>query len=142
MAQASSVCASRRALRVTAITPGEEAMSITAVAVRRAVRCPACHRRSARVHSRYGRTVADLPWWQGPRVVLTVTVRRSCCDRPSCLRRIFAEPVPKTVARYARRTTRTTSVLEPLGLAVGGRGGARLAARIGCPCAPGTVIAH
>lgn len=110
-------------------------MVITAAARWLTVRCPACGRRCARVHSRYRRTLADLPWL-GHAVVLRVTVRRFSCDRARCRRRIFTEPLPATAARYARRTKRAAGLLQLLGFALGGR--ARHAPRraIGQPRGP------
>lgn len=52
--------------------------------------CPVCGRGSLRVHSRYLRTVSDLPW-HGISVKLRVRARRFFCDDPSCKRRIFCE---------------------------------------------------
>lgn len=57
---------------------------------RRSARCPLCHRRSRRVHSRYRRMLTDLPI-SGRRVVLIVQVRRFRCLAPACPRQIFAE---------------------------------------------------
>jgi len=56
----------------------------------RAARCPACGPLSGRVHSRYTRTVADLPW-RGIAVTLRVHARRFFCGAASCERRIFCE---------------------------------------------------
>ena len=114
---------------------------ITAVARREAVPCSACGATATRVHSRYGRTLADLPW-QGTCVRLVVTVRRFFCDHARCTRRIFAERVPETAARYARRTTRAAAMLELIGFALGGRAGARMAVALGLASAPGTVLAR
>lgn len=51
---------------------------------------PKCGHPSTRVHSRYRRTLADLPWqWLPAR--RDVRVRRSFCDVPDCQRRIFTE---------------------------------------------------
>jgi len=50
--------------------------------------CPVCGSGSLRAHSRYLRTVSDLPW-HGMSVKLKVHVRRFFCDDPSCERRIF-----------------------------------------------------
>ena len=61
---------------------------------------------------------------------------------PGCARRIFAERLPETAARYARRTCRAAAVLELVGFALGGRAGARLAASLGLATAPGTVLAQ
>ena len=101
----------------------------------------ACGTLAGRVHSRYPRTLADLPW-QGTRVRLAVTVRRFFCDAAECARRIFAERLPETAARYARRTDRAATLLELVGFALGGRAGARLAATLGLASAPGTVLAR
>jgi len=45
---------------------------------------------SQRLHSRYQRTLADLPW-QGRPVALQVQARRFRCLNPSCARQTFAE---------------------------------------------------
>ncbi|VTR93348.1 Transposase IS204/IS1001/IS1096/IS1165 family protein OS=Methylobacterium extorquens (strain CM4 / NCIMB 13688) GN=Mchl_4809 PE=4 SV=1: zf-ISL3 [Gemmata massiliana] len=42
--------------------------------------CPSCHNPSARVHSRYVRTLADLPGHNRP-VALRLTVRRFFCSQ-------------------------------------------------------------
>ena len=52
--------------------------------------CPGCGRPSERVHSRYYRSLADLPV-AGRRVRLIARVRRFYCDTVLCGRRIFAE---------------------------------------------------
>ena len=141
MSDASPLCPSAAELRVERVTAAVDLITVHAVGRRRRVPCPACGVAATRVHSRYGRTLADLPW-QGVRVRLAVTVRRLFCDLPACPRRIFAERLPATAARYARRTTRAAGALELLGFALGGRAGARLAADLGIASAPGTVLAH
>ena len=112
---------------------------ITAHARRRAVACPLCDHVATRVHSRYRRTVADLPW-HGLRVRLILGVRRFFCDSAACPRRIFTERFPSTVAPYGRRTRRAAAALEAVGFAVGGRPGARLAAALGLDAAAATTI--
>jgi transposase len=77
------------------------------------------------VHSRYERTVADLPW-HGVAVTLHVGVRRFFCDNLWCERVIFAERLEE-VAAYARKTDRLQGALALIGFALGGRAGARLA---------------
>src|SRR5580704_7396566 len=86
--------------------------------------------RVTRLHSRYHRTVADLPW-QGMSVTLELTTRKFFCDWHTCRQRVFTERLPGTVACYARRTTRAASILEAIGLAVGARPGAHLARQLG-----------
>ncbi len=51
---------------------------LIAVAIRRAAKCPLCHRRSKRVHSRYERTVTDLPC-AGDIVSIHLSTRRFVC---------------------------------------------------------------
>ena len=73
-------------------------------------RCPVCGLVSSRVHSRYSRTVSDLPW-HGLPVTLEVRARRFFCDEPSCERRIFfCERLPEVAAR-ARKTGRLEEAL-------------------------------
>ena len=101
------------------------------VAVRRpSAPCPVCERMSARVHGRYSRTLADLPW-HGLAVVLSVEMRRFVCATASYPSRVFCERLSRTTAPYARRTTRLRQTLELIGLALGGESGARLAAALG-----------
>jgi transposase len=95
-------------------------------------RCPACQLPSRRIHSRYLRAVADVSWGGVP-VTLQVQVRRFFCGNSACLRRIFAEPLPHLVDRYARRTHALCAALQRIGLALGGAAGARLAGTLGLP---------
>jgi transposase len=82
-----------------------EANSITIVvaAARSTASCPNCQHPSQRVHSRYVRSLADLPW-NGIAVRLRLHTRRFFCSSLTCSRRIFTERLPATVAPYARRT--------------------------------------
>jgi transposase len=92
--------------------------------------CPGCWRRSFRVHSRYRRTIADLPC-QGIPVKILLHARKFFCDEERCSRRIFTEQLPETVARYSRGSSRSSDVLTSITLALGGRAGARLARKLG-----------
>jgi transposase len=118
---------------------GSDEIVITATARRHVVACPECGQPSRRVHSRYQRTLADLPW-HGLRVRLALSVRKFFCDTPACARRIFTERLPATAATYARRTTRAAGALDVIGLALGGVGGARLAAALGLVTSPSSVL--
>src|SRR5207249_10744276 len=96
---------------------------------RRFARCPLCHRRSERGHSRYFRTLTDLPV-ASYAIELRLAVRRFRCENPLCRRRIFAERLPRLAADYARRTHDQRAALTDLGFALGGSAGARLAGRM------------
>jgi len=101
--------------------------------------CPGCGYPSSRRHSSYPRRLADLPW-QGRRVQVEVQVRRLRCGRPGCEHRIFAERLPAAAGPYAQRTARLDSLQHHIGLALGGKAGARLAERIGTPVSGATLL--
>lgn len=101
--------------------------------------CPECAHLSSRIHSRYQRTLADLPW-SGRIVRLVVQVHRFFCTQPTCRRKTFSEALPAMAERYARRTNRLKAVLEHLGLALGGEPASRLTAVLAMGCSPDTVL--
>ena len=103
--------------------------------------CPQCQRRSWRVHSRYRRKLADLPW-EGIPVQIELHARRFFCGTPGCGQHIFTERLPRTVSRYARRTSRLSQALGQIGLALGGAAGARLAEQPGILSSGSTVLRH
>ncbi len=92
--------------------------------------CPSCGRRATRIHSRYRRTLADLPW-EGVPVRIVLHARKFFCMDDRCSRRIFTERLPGTAVRYARRSCRSSEALNWVTLALGGRAGARLACKLG-----------
>ena len=106
---------------------------------RACVPCPACGTCARKVHSRYKRRLGDLPW-DGVPVVIQLETRRFFCVEPGCRRRVFTEPVPGTVARYGRRSCRSSEALRWLTLALGGRAGARLAERLGLLASRSTLL--
>ena len=85
---------------------------------------------SGRVHSRYQRRLADLPV-AGRLVELCVTVRRFFCLNNVCGRRTFAEQVAGLTRRRARRSEPLRAMLTSIGMALAGRAGVRLAAKVG-----------
>jgi len=84
-----------------------------------------CATPARRIHSDYGRTLADLPWAQY-RVCLQLRVRKWLCRNRACHRRIFTERLPTVAAPWARRTLRLAQRLMALGVALGGTAGVRL----------------
>ena len=94
--------------------------------------CPGCGALSGRVHSRYGRRLADGAIG-GRRVVIRLTVRRFFCSVPGCERRTFAEQVPGLTVRYGRKTAPLAGVLRDIAVALAGRAGSRLAGNLGVP---------
>src|SRR5829696_6139086 len=125
-------------LYLESLSIGTGRVSIRVSSGKRRSRCPLCGRGSSRVHSRYSRTVSDLPW-HGSSVELEVRARRFFCDEASCERRIFCERLPDVAAR-ARKTDRLEEALLAIALELGGRAGARLAAELGIVAARDTIL--
>ena len=94
------------------------------------VPCPLCAIPARRIHSRYTRTLADLPW-ADYRVHLQLRVRKWFCCNRHCQRRIFTERLPTVTAPWARRTLRLAQRLVAVGLALGGKAGVSLSQRWG-----------
>ncbi len=124
-------------LLVQQILPSPDHLTIVATARQKTAACPDCAALSCRVHSRYHRTLGDLPW-QGRPVTLRVHVRRFRCLNSACLRRTFAERLGETARPAARRTSRLGDLQRHL--VVGGEAGARLAARLAIPASPDTLL--
>jgi transposase len=103
------------------------------------VACPGCGCASARVHSRYGRRLADAAM-AGRRVVIRLRVRRFFCANIDCPVRTFVEQVEGLTVPYGRRTVLLRSMLESIGVALAGRAGARLAARLGLSVGRNTLL--
>src|SRR5215472_17960960 len=111
-------------LQLQEVVVTAEEVRLMLVSCQSAACCPLCAQPSARVHSHYRRTLADLPW--GPlRVQLHLQVRRFFCQNPTCPRKIFSEPLTGLAERWARRTTRLRNALLTIGWALGGQAGAR-----------------
>jgi transposase len=102
-------------------------------------RHPGCRRRSARVHARYQRQLADLPLG-ARRVRITVRIRRFKCASPRCAQSTFSEQIPGLTTPFARRTPPLTDALAEVALALAGRPGSRLAAKLAMPCCRDVLI--
>ena len=101
--------------------------------------CPKCRCPSRRIHSRYERTVADLPWAH-LRVRLSLRVRKFFCTNKQCKRRIFTERLPQVVAPWARRTQRLARALGYIAVALGGAAGAWLSQQLGLRVSRNTLL--
>jgi transposase len=117
----------------------DDAITFVARTAAPVARCPACGHTSSRIHSRYRRCLAGLPWC-GRSIRLDLMVRRFACDTPDCPRRIFAERLPELAATHARSTVDLHETHTQIGVAAGGEGGARLAARLAMPTSPDTLL--
>lgn len=128
-------------LRLDCLSVDADEVVLTVHVAAEAARCPVCGGLARRVHSRYTRHVADLPW-QGVRARLRLRVRRFFCDAAACPRRVFAERRPTVVAAYGRRTARLDDWLRRIGFALGGRPGERLLRPMGPAVGRDALLAH
>jgi hypothetical protein len=126
-------------LHVDALSFDGDSVTIHASTENPAAQCPCCGRPSRRIHGRYTRTLADLPWCGTP-VRLRVRVRKFFCDEPACGRRIFAERLGDVARAHARGTDRQREALEWIAFALGGEAGARLALELGLLVSPDTLL--
>jgi transposase len=75
-------------LRTESLGVDANGVVITLSVIATAASCPLCRRSSERMHSRYVRRLADLPW-RGVAVSLRLHMRRFFCDAADCRRRIL-----------------------------------------------------
>lgn len=126
-------------LAVDTVERGTEGVVVCLHATTSTVSCPRCGTAGSRVHSRYWRTVADLTC-VGQRLTLKLLVRKWVCPVDSCPQRIFAEPFPGLVRRYARMTDRLIKALQFLGVTANGADGANLSSSLVMPTTAKTLI--
>jgi transposase len=125
-------------LAVVNVSPAPDRTTIVAAPKAPSAACPACGCVSTRVHSRYDRVLADLPW-QGRVVALQIRARRFRCPEVTCPRRIFTERLPAAEPRQ-RRSGRLAIIQRCIGLGMGGEPGSRLAARLAMPVSGDTLL--
>lgn len=104
-----------------------------------AAKCPYCGRRSNQVHSRYARTVSDIPV-HGLSVILKVEVSRYRCLNPKCSHRTFVEQYPGVTERYQRRTPEQRRQLQGILVLVASTVGTRQCASMGIDISPSTAL--
>ncbi len=126
-------------LRLECIVSESNLVTLIVKTVELLATCPTCGQASRRVHSRYERAVADLPW-NGVAVRLCLRTRKFFCTNDHCTRAIFTERLPRVVSRYARRSVRLNEALRMIGYIAGGEAGAQLAVALGYQVSPDTLL--
>jgi len=101
--------------------------------------CPLCQSLTGRVHSRYERTLKDLPLAQFG-LTLVLEVGKFFCLNKACRRRIFTERLPTMVAPWARRTLRYTEQLTAIALSLGGSAAVRLGQHLNAEASRNTFL--
>jgi transposase len=100
--------------------------------------CPRCGTRSRHIHSRYCRTLRDVPW-QGSVVRIRLRTRRFYCRTQDCRCRVFTQRLPSVAPPYGRQTERHCNALLAIAYALGGAAGHRLTVELGF-CASADAI--
>ena len=119
------------------MTKSELLISVQATQV--SGQCPKCGAVSKQYHSSYQRQVQDTPI--GSVIVkLQIKVRRFRCHNQNCGQQTFAEQYPEIVERRRQRTHRLGSNLTQIGLALGGKAGARLAGKLAMGASASTLL--
>src|SRR5437867_5295099 len=117
-------------MRLDQIQITENGLVIEVVATHPTSCCPCCSQPSSSIHCHYRRVLRDVPC-AGRCVQLVLTVRKFSCRNAYCERKVFAERLSAFVEPWARTTIRYCQQITSIGLASCGKGGTRLAARLG-----------
>ena len=126
-------------LLIERIDATETTLTVAVVATAASATCPLCACTSARIHSLYTRSVADVACG-GRQVKLILSLRKFFCGTASCRRKIFTERLPDLVQPWARVTNRLLAALQALGLATSAQVSERLAPRLGMTVAAPTLL--
>jgi len=101
--------------------------------------CPLCSQSSSDIHSHSHRTLRDAPC-VGRQLQLSLTVRKFFCRNPDCSQKVFTERLKRLTEPWARMTTRLREQITSIGLATCGKGGVRLANRLGRETSRNTTL--
>ena len=101
--------------------------------------CPYCGEISHKVHSRYLRTVTDLPIL-GRRTVLHLRMRKFFCGNCECGKKTFAEQPGNEIHWYRRRSRRCEVAVAKVGLTGSSNTASRTLDIMGIPISSSTVL--
>jgi transposase len=139
MMEGTSLFSLPEGMQVSQIHITESGIVVEIIATSPTSCCPLCSEPSESIHCHYRRVLRDVPC-AGRRVQLFLTVRKFSCRNLFCQRKVFAERIPTFVEPWARMTIRYCQQITSIGLATCGKGGARLAARLGIQTTRQTIL--
>jgi transposase len=117
-------------LDILSLSETEEGLFVRVTSNRASSCCPVCSTPSSAVHSYYRREPLELPC-AGRSVRLLLSVRKFFCRAACCPRKIFTERIPELLEPSSRLSSRLRSVIQAIGFALNGKGGARLGEQLG-----------
>lgn len=101
--------------------------------------CPTCGCKSDRRHSKYIRTLVDLPT-SGYDVKILILSGKYFCDNTECSRKIFTERYKEEISPYYRRFNRCKELLRNFALELGGNKGAAISCLVRLRVSPSTIL--
>ena len=138
--EGTSLLALPEGMQIDQIQITENGLIIAVVATHPASCCPLCSLASLSIHSHYRRILRDAPC-AGRRVQLFLTTRKFYCRNPRMSSVKYSTPrLPAFVEPWARMTIRYCEQITSIGLATCGKGGTRLAARLGIQTTRQTIL--
>lgn len=126
-------------LKADTMSFNDEYLYFNVSACQHGSKCPLCRKTSYRIHSKYKRTLADLPV-SGHQTKFYLIARRYFCDNPKCRRKIFTERFQFEIKPYRRRLLRSNELLSSLALELGGNTGSRISRHVGIPVSSSTIL--
>ncbi|CAM3871769.1 transposase family protein [Alkalicoccus chagannorensis] len=108
-----------------------EEIEVVAVSSKKTGRCPHCDSISCKKHSRYVRSLRDLPV-SGKRVTLVLQTNKWFCFQPTCHVKVFTERL-SGISSSKRYTDRLHLVLQELAFSMSAKAAERCSKAIGAP---------
>jgi transposase len=116
----------------------EDGMEVIAFSSRTAAVCPQCGGCSHKKHSRYVRTLRDLPV-SGKQVTLVLRTNKWFCLQPACHVRVFTEQL-EGISASKRNTDRLQLLLQELAFSMSAKAAERCSRAIGVPTSHDTFL--
>src|SRR6266700_1249538 len=126
-------------LDITSISETPDALLVRVTSHRPSSVCPLCRESSYAIHSYYRRKPMDLPCAGRP-IRLLLTVKKFFCRQATCPRKIFTERLPDFIEVSSRLTKRRRTGVQEIGFATCGKGGERLASKLGMRISDTTLL--
>jgi transposase len=139
MMEGSSLFSLPEGMQVSHIQITENGLVVEVIATAPTSCCPLCSEPSESIHWNSRRVLRDAPC-VGRQIQLLLTVRKFSCRKRYCPRKVEASRLPDFAEPFARMTIRNSQQITSIGLATCGKGGARLAARLGIRTTRQTIL--
>lgn len=127
------------ALTLLGTTIGKTVVWLDVESRARSTPCPRCGTPSTRKHSRYVRTLKDVPLLSR-RVRWRLTVYKYFCDVQGCPQQVFCERLPSVLAPWRRATLRLEAQQRLVALEAGAESATRILTAQGSPVSATTLL--